>query len=247
MSTPNASGKAFSEIWYLFNPDYVSADADYASSAGLTSYPSAVKATAGANPVLNANLANGDTTMTVVSLASNTMICQGDTLSGDSDINGATITSPSGCGTAGTYTFSPASTGNVNKNNVVVSSTRMRVIGSTGASLQTGTANVSTGGTVSVASGPAAGPSGGNEYMLNSAVSLGGTVYVTQGSSSTTIRVPTGTVLPSLNPYVSTTLAVFGVTGAPVGAGAFPLDFEMAGVPQSEAKRQAIFSRARSS
>jgi hypothetical protein len=75
---------------------------------------------------------------------------------------------------------------------------------------------VSTGGTVSVASGPS-----GGEYALNSAVNLGGTVYVTQGASSTTIRVPAGTVLPSLNPYVSTTLSVFGVTGSPAGAGAF--------------------------
>jgi hypothetical protein len=216
-STPNASGKAYSEIWYLFNPDYVSADADYSASAGLTSYPSAVKATAGANPVLNANMANGDTTMDVVSLASNTVICQGDTLSGDPDIVGATITSPAGCGTTGTYTFSPAATGQVGKNNVVVSSTHLRVIGSTGANLAAGSANVSTGGTVSVASGPSSG-----EYALNSAVNLGGTVYVTQGASSTTIRVPAGTVLPSLNPYVSTTLSVFGVTGSPVGGGAFP-------------------------
>jgi hypothetical protein len=218
-STPNASGKAFSEVWYLFNPDYLSVNADYSNSAGLTSYPSAVKATAGANPVLNANLANGDTTMTVVSLAdSNTRICQGDTLSGDSDINGATITSPAGCGTTGTYTFSPAATGNVNKNNVVVSSTHLRVIGSTGANLQAGTANVRPGiTTVSIASGPS-----GGEYTLSSAVNLGGTVYVTQGASSTTIRVPAGTVLPSSNPYVSTTLTVFGVTGSPVGAGAFP-------------------------
>lgn len=214
-STPNASGKAYSEIWFLFNPDYLSANADHSNSAGLTSYPSAVKATAGANPVLSANLANNDTTMTVTSLAdSNSRICQGDVLSGDPNINGAVITS-AGCNSTGTFTFSPKATGNVNKNNVVVSSTRLRVQGSTGAALQTGTANVRPGAaTISIVSGPSSG-----DYTLSSATNLGGTVYVTQGASSTTIRVPAGTVLPSLNPYVSTTLSVFGLTGSPAGAG----------------------------
>jgi hypothetical protein len=226
-STPNASGKAYSEIWYLFNPDYVSVNADYSNSAGLTSYPSAVKATAGANPVLSANLANHDTTMTVVSLAdSNTRICPGDILSGDPNINGRTIVAPSVCGTTGTYTLSSEVTGNVNKNSVVVSSTRLRVIGSTGANLQTGTASVRPGiSTVSIASGPS-----GGEYILNSAVNLGGTAYITQGSNSTTIRVPAGTVLPSVNQYVSTTLAVHSVTGSPAGAGAFPAGTKVASV-----------------
>lgn len=211
-STPNASGKAFSEIWYAYNPDYTSAENN--TGAGLTSYTTAVKATAGARPVLTANVSNNDTTMTVASLADavNTRICQGDVLSGDTNINGRVITAPAGCNTTGTYTFSPKATGNVNKNNVIVSSKTLRVQGSTGPNLQTGTANISTGGTVSIASGP----SGGN-YTLSSAADISTTAYVTQGANSNTIRVPTGSALPS----VGTRVAIYSVASSPSGAGAF--------------------------
>jgi hypothetical protein len=209
-STPNASGKAYSEIWYAHNPAYTSTG----TGAGVTSYTSAVKATAGANPVLQANITNNDTTMTVASLAdANSKICLGDTLSGDNNINGAVITAPAGCNGSGTtYTFSPAATGVVNKSNVVVSSTTLRVQGATGANFSAGTANVSTGGTVSIASGP----SGGN-YTLGAAANLGGTVYVTQGANSSTIRVPAGSALPS----VGTRVAVYSVGSSPAGAGSF--------------------------
>jgi hypothetical protein len=211
-STPNASGKAFSEIWYAYNKDYTSAD--NSTGAGLTSYTSAVKATAGAKPTLSANMSNNDTTMTVASLADavNTRICAGDVLSGDPNINGAVITAPSGCNTTGTYTISPKASGSVNKNNVVVSSTTLRVQASTGPNLQTGTANVSTGGTVNIASGP----SGGN-YTLSSAAYFSSTAYVTQGANSTTIRVPTGSALPA----VGTRIAVYSVASSPAGTGTF--------------------------
>jgi hypothetical protein len=204
----NAAGTVFAEVWKAYNPDYMSDGA----GAGVTSYSAAVKATAGANPVLTENLGNGDTTMTVASLSdANTRICQGDILSGEADIDGRVITAPAGCGTTGTYTFSPAAGGTVNKSNVIVSSTTLRVLGATGNSFAAG---ATSNGAVTIVSGP----DGSGHYTISAPTNLGAQSYITQGTSSATIRVPSGGALPG----VGTLVSVYSVGTSPVGAGALP-------------------------
>ena len=196
-SIANASGKVYSEIWYAANPEYVNYTLT-GTGAGSTSYPSAAKATAGANIVLSANMSNNDTTMTVASLADpNSRICLGDTLHGDPNINGAVITAPAGCNTTGVYTFSPKATGNVNKNNVVVWSTTLRIQGAhTGDTFSAGATNTPG---VSIASGP----DGSGNYTLSVPVNMGTTSFVTQGNTSTTIRVPSGSGLPAIGSVIA--------------------------------------------
>ena len=54
--------------------------------------------------------------------------------------------------------------------------------------------------------------------IINAALNLGAQSYITQGSSSTTLRVPSGSALPG----VGTLGSVYSVGSAPAGTGALP-------------------------
>lgn len=215
-STPNASGKAFSEIWYAYNQAYTSADAS--TGAGLTSYPSAVKATAGALMSLDSSIKNGD--ITITGSVTGNPVCPGDKIGGTATISltpmgGACY---SGSGT-GTFTISSSWTGgNINKNNPVqVWGGTLVVSGKTGDNFTAGIATVrsSPNSNVTISSGPTSG-----NYALSAPTFIGSPTYVTQGANSNIIRVPTGSPLPGTTvalPIVS----VFAVNNSPAGAGAF--------------------------
>lgn len=142
-STPNASGKAFSEIWYAYNRDYM---LPY-SGLGATSYPVALSATVGAK--VNANtIANGATTMTVTSFTTaDSKICIGDTLTRGENpqrFAGGTVVTTTPENTtgsvgglqcskqAGTYNFSAPTTNDMANPTVVATSTRLVVKESVG-------------------------------------------------------------------------------------------------------------------
>lgn len=137
-STPNASGKAYSEIWYAYNRDYM---LPY-SGLGATSYPVALSATIGAK--VNANtIADGSTTMTVTSFTTtDSKICIGDTLTRGENpqrfAGGTVVTTtpqnPTGsagglqCSNqAGTYNFSAPTTNDMTNPTVVATSTKLVV------------------------------------------------------------------------------------------------------------------------
>lgn len=211
-STPNASGKAFSEIWYAYNKDYMSSN----TGAGATSYSAAVYAIAGTTIALSANMGSGDTVMPVASLTAGSELCVGDVLNTAGAITGATVTATPGgaCSSAsGNYTIDTPATGPVNKITVTptVTSTTLRVLGATG-TLAAGATN---NGLVNIVSGP----DGSGHYSMTTARTIGPS-YITQGVNSTTIRVPPGPALPS----VGTRLAVYSLTGTPAGTGSLASD-----------------------
>jgi hypothetical protein len=220
-STPNASGKAFSEIWYAYNQEYTSAAAN--TGAGLTSYPSAVKATAGALMTLDASISNGD--ITVTGSITGNPVCPGDMLVKPGDTTGSTISlTPSGgtcysSSATGTFTISSWTGGNVNKNSTMpqVWGRTLAVTGQTGDNFAAGTATVRTNPTSSITI--SSGPSGGN-YTLSAPAYIGSTTYVTQGANSTTIRVPTGSTLPG-TAVALPKVSVYAVNSSPAGTGTF--------------------------
>ncbi len=203
-TTPNATGDIYSEIWKAYNPNYLSANP--ANSAGATSYPTAVKGTIGATITLSSNISNTSSTMVVASLADlNSRICSGDIITGsDNFVPGTTISSPSGCNGATTYTLSAPVKGIIKANivNPIASSATFIVQGQTGANLANGSTNT-TG--VNIASGPVSG-----SYTLTARAFQPTTTIITQGSHVAIITVPSGGTAPT----AGTIVAVYsGTTG----------------------------------
>ena len=206
-SIVNASGKIYAEVWKAYNPDYMSDGA----GAGVTSYTTAVKAIAGAS-ITNSNISKDTTTLRVTAIGdANARICVGDKMFGDSGIDGSTITSTPGgsCSAAtGNYTFNPPASNSAN-NTIEIRSTTLRVLGQTGSNF---TAGATSNGAVTIVG------SSGSDYTIGTATNLGAVSYITQGTNSTTIRVPNGGALPG----VGTLVSVYSVGTSPTGAGTFP-------------------------
>jgi Tfp pilus assembly protein PilX len=217
-TTPNASGKAFSEIWYKYNKTYTSADTG--TGAGLTSYASAVKATSGGLMTLNSSIKNGDTTVTVASISGHP-VCPNDKLVKPGDTDGSTIdATPAGaaCSSAGgIYTISSWGGGPVNANvKPEVWGRTLFVTGRTGADMTAGEATLRTSPTTASTITISSGPSGGN-YSLSPPAYIGSLSYITQGPNSNTIKVPSGSALPS----IGTRVALYAASSSPVGTGTF--------------------------
>ena len=200
-STPNASGKAYSEIWWAHNPDYYLP----LSGLGATSYPAVLSATVGATVNTNTITALA-TSMTVTSFSdANAKICIGDVLTRTSNPDrfqsNTTVTgTPSGGGVqcsnaAGVYTFSPA-TDNHDMNSPVLATSKklivQQIVGSvtlntplqlSGVNAFTPTAVVSPDTNVYQLTPSAAAPSGQPRSIQ---------IY-SQGVSGTTISLPSGT------------------------------------------------------
>ncbi len=231
----NATGDIYSEIWKTYNPAYMSTS----TGAGATSYPTAVKATAGANINLDAQIKEKSTTMAVASLAdSNTKICSGDTITGSLDFqSGTTIKEPAGCTsvtpttTPVTFTLSKEVIGSISKNTngIIASSTTLLVQGQTGSNFIAGTTITLPSGSP-VPSTIASGPVSGN-YTLSTPVNVGTTTIITQGSSGTTITLPSGSPVPStigtiVTVYSGTGQLAAGTTVQSVGTGSFTVSSE---------------------
>ncbi len=202
-TTRNATGDIYSEIWKAYNPNYLSTNP--ANSAGATSYQTAVKGTIGATITLSSNILDGSSTMVVASLAdSNSRICLGDIIAGSNRFQAnTTISSPSGCNGATTYTLSLPVTGNINTNvNPIASSATFIVQGQTGANLANGSTNTAG---VNIASGP----DSGNNYTLTARAFQPTTTIITHGSSGATITVPSDSPVPTLIPTTPTIVAVY--------------------------------------
>jgi hypothetical protein len=200
-STPNASGKAYSEIWYAYNRDYNLP----LTGLGATSYPVQLSGTVGATANATTIL-SGSSTMTITAGSfndANAKICVGDDLTRNGNPNrfqaGTTVTGVPGTDTcsnaAGTYTFSPATTGgDMNSPSVLATSKKFivkEIVGTvtlssplqlSGVSAFTPTAVVTPNTSVVYQLGTTA-PSGQPRSLQ---------IY-TQGASGATISLPSGT------------------------------------------------------
>ncbi|HSH93628.1 MAG TPA: hypothetical protein VK968_05750, partial [Roseimicrobium sp.] len=200
---PNASGKVYSEVWYAYNPDYMSGS----TGANATSYSSAVKGSIGA--AFTADFKKADPMhMTVTSITSGTLQIGDHLSSSDPKLTTTfSITAVPSPGPTGQYTFAGnVYTGSAGtySTNTSVESTKLMVSGVTSA-LTTGPTNEG----VTIASGP----DGSGNYTVSTAMTVVSQVF-TQGTSGSTIKVP-GATLPS----VGTIVAVYSL-GTP-GTGAF--------------------------
>jgi hypothetical protein len=220
-STASASGKAFSEVWYAYNQDYMLA----ATGLGATSYPAQLSGTVGAT-VNASNIANGATSMTVTSFATaDNKICIGDRLATSSGANKfenspqtlVTTTPQNPTGTAGglpcsnqtgVYGFSQPTTGSMTAPGVLATSNQLVVKQLMGAitlnlTLKKAGVNVFTPTTISAVDA--------NVYGLSTtpgAQPLSLQIY-TQGTSGTTILLPPTTSPPA----VDTMIKVYSGTG----------------------------------
>ena len=214
-SATASPGDIYSDIWYLYNPDYMSAS----GGAGATSYPTAVKGTIGAGINLDSAIANNATSMVIASFSDPNMkmkLCQGDVLSGSNKFSANTTITTAGCSSAPvspatlTVSFSSPTTGNITKNTALTaSSTKLIVQGQTGANFSWSAAGTST-NTAGVYITSAPGSVSGFTYYSVTGVAgtttpifLTATTIVTQGASGNTISLPSGSPLPAAGTYVA--------------------------------------------
>jgi hypothetical protein len=230
ITVPNATGKIYSEIWWKYNEPFTSTFTLSGSTlTGMSSYPGTLHAAAGAGITISGMNGAGRNAGSVTAL-SGVKICVGDTIDSARLPASTTIASLGGIATPGTCRTNAATafaitisqnTTSGGSSFFTVRNTTLTPTATTG-SIATGSIGLPAGSVPSAAS-IASGPDGAGNYTLAGTGAYIPAGYVTQGSASNTIRVPSGTSLPA----VGTILNVWDVAAG--GDGVIPVNTTVTG------------------